>query len=147
MSATRTLAGYLSRLRYEDLSPSVVEKGKLAILDAVGNAIGGYPLSLSKTFLDLPKDLGGGTGQATLIGDGTNVSVPLAAFSNGALSTMLDYSDSVHSDSARCPACSSGRAGGIGCRRSAGNLGERAHLQRGGGIRGRSANSSLYGHD
>ena len=92
MSATRTLASNISKLKYEDLPPSVVEKGKLAIMDSTGNAIGGYPLGLSKTFLKMAKDVGGGREEATLIGDGTRVSVPLAAFGNGALTTMLDYS-------------------------------------------------------
>ena len=99
MSSTRTLASYLSKLKYEDLSPEVIEKGKAAILDPVGNAIGGYPLTLSKTFLDLAKRLGGGSGEATLIGDGTKVSVPMAAFGNGALSTMLDYTDNHSNES------------------------------------------------
>ena len=104
MSTTRTLAGYLAKLNYEDLPPEVVAVGKLAIIDALGNAIGGYPLSLSRTFLDLAKDLGGGRGEATLIGDGTKVSLALAAFGNGALSTMLDYADVIFSESGRCPA-------------------------------------------
>ena len=43
MSTTRTLASYLSNLKYEDLPPAVIERGKVAILDVVGNAIGGYP--------------------------------------------------------------------------------------------------------
>ena len=104
MSSTRILASYLSKLKYEDLPPSVVEKGKLTILDAVGNMIGGYPLRLSRTFLDLAKDLGGGREEATLIGDGTKVSVPLAAFGNGALSTMLDYDDIFSNESGRSSA-------------------------------------------
>ena len=104
MSSTRILASYLSKIKCDDLPPQVVEKGKLAIMDAVGNAIGGYPLALSRTFLELAKDLGGGREQATLIGDGTKVSTPIAAFGNGALSTMLDYCDAHRSDSGRCPA-------------------------------------------
>ena len=102
MSTTRTLASYLSNLKYEDLPPQIVEKGKIAIMDVLGNSIGGYPLRFSKTFLDVAKDSGGGQGEATLIGDGTRVSIPLAAFGNGALSTMLDYSDIYRSDSGRC---------------------------------------------
>ena len=101
MSATRTLARYLSKLRYEDLPPEVVEKGKLSIINSLGNCIGGYPLTLSKTFLELAKDLGAGKAEATLIGDGTKVSVPLAAFGNGALSTILDYADVYFSESHR----------------------------------------------
>ena len=101
MSATRTLAGYASRLRYEDLPQSVVEKGKLAITDALGNAIGGYSLGLSETFMDLAKDMGGGRPEASLIGDGTKVCVPLAAFGNGALSTMLDSTDSHANESGK----------------------------------------------
>ena len=104
MSSTRILASYLSKIRYEDLPPSVVEKGKVAIMDSVGNMIGAYPLSLSRTFLDLAKDLGGGRGEATLIGDGTKVSVPLAAFGNGSLSTMLDFADSYRNESRRSSA-------------------------------------------
>ena len=44
MCATRTLASYLSNLKYEDLPPEVAEKGKLCILDALGNCIVGYAL-------------------------------------------------------------------------------------------------------
>ncbi|MCE2405719.1 MAG: MmgE/PrpD family protein [Dehalococcoidia bacterium] len=102
MSSTRTLASYLSGLRFEDLPPEVVEKGKLAILDAVGNCIGGYPLALSRTFLDLAGSLGSGRPEATLIGDGDRVSVSAAAFGNAALTTMLDYCDYTRSESGRC---------------------------------------------
>ena len=104
MSATRTLASYLSNIKYDDLPPEVIEKAKLAILDTLGNMIGGYPLSLSTTFLELTKDLGGGRGEATLIGDGTKVSVPLAAFGNGALASMLDYNDGYRNESGKLSA-------------------------------------------
>ena len=93
MSATRSLASFAAGLKYEHMPAQVVEKGKLAVLDALGNTIGGYALSLSRTFLDLAKELGSGREQATLIGDGTRVSAPLAAFGNGALGTMLDFCD------------------------------------------------------
>jgi 2-methylcitrate dehydratase PrpD len=93
MPATRALAAYASRLKYGDLSPQVVERAKLAVLDGVGNAIGGYALGLSEAFLGLAKEVGGGREEATLIGDGSRVSVPMAAFGNGALCTMLDYCD------------------------------------------------------
>ena len=102
MSSTRILASYLSGLRFEDLPPEVVEKGKLAILDAVGNCIGGYPLGLSRTFLDLARNLGSGRAEATLMGDGDRVSAPAAAFGNAALTTMLDYCDYTRSESGRC---------------------------------------------
>ena len=92
MSVTRVLARNISNCRYEDLPPAVVEKGRLAIMDSIGNAIGGYPLHLSRTFLDMAEGIGGGVQEATIIGSGAKVSVPLAAFGNGALTTMLDYS-------------------------------------------------------
>ena len=101
MSATRTLADYLSGLRYQDLPDQVAEIGKLAVLDAVGNCIGGYALSGSTTFLEMAKELGSGRTEATIIGEGARVNVPMAAFANGALSTMLDYSDSLGSESGR----------------------------------------------
>ena len=102
MSATRALAGYISRIRYEDLPEDVVEKGKLSIINCLGNSIGGYLLPVSKIFLELAKEIGTGKGEATLIGDGTKVSVPMAAFANGALSTMLDHADYFRSESGRC---------------------------------------------
>ena len=102
MSSTRTLASYLSGLRFEDLPQEIVDKAKLAILDAVGNCIGGYPLALSRTFLDLAGSLGGGRPEATLVGDGGRVSAPAAAFGNAALTTMLDYCDYTRSESGRC---------------------------------------------
>ena len=148
MSSTRTLASYLSKIEYDDLPPAVVEKGKLAIVDAVGNCIGGYPIYLSKTFLELSKELGGGREQATLIGDGTKVSVPMAAFGNGALSTMLDYCDitAATAGGARV-AWSVGRACRPGRWRSSRNLGEGADRQRGGRLRVHGAGASLHGHD
>ena len=94
MSATRTLANYLSALKYEDLPPPVVEKGKLMVLDAIGNCIGGYSLPLATPFMEMAKELGGGSAEATLIGEGSKVTPPMAAYANGALSTMLDYCDS-----------------------------------------------------
>ena len=69
------LAGYLSRLKFEDLPTDVVEKGKLSIINSLGNSIGGYPLTVSKTFLELSKELGVGRPESTLIGDGAKVSV------------------------------------------------------------------------
>ena len=101
MSATRTLASYLSGLRYEDLPAPVAEKGKMAVLDVIGNCIGGYPLGLSSTFLGMAKDLGSGSPEATLIGGGERVNVPMAAYANGALSTMLDYADSLGTETGR----------------------------------------------
>ncbi len=102
MSSTRTLASYISKLKYEDLPKEIIEKGKLAILDALGNCIGGYHLNLSRAFLDIAEELGGGREQATIIGNGVKVSASAAAFANGALSTMLDYCDYTRSDSSRC---------------------------------------------
>ena len=104
MSSTRTLARYLSGIKYEDLPADVVERGKVAVLDTLGNCIGGYPLSLTNKFLGMAKGTGGGRGQATLIGDGAKVSVPMAAFGNGALSTMMDFCDHQRSESGRSPA-------------------------------------------
>ena len=108
MSATRALARNVSRLTFQDLSPRAVEAGKLAVLDAVGNAIGGYPLSLSPIFLNIAKNMGGGREEATLIGDGTRVSSPLAAFGNTALTSMLDYSDRASTSLAVCAALAVG---------------------------------------
>ena len=58
MSSTRTLASFLSNLEFQDLPAPVAEKGKRVIIDVLGNSIGGYPLPLARTFVDLAIDLG-----------------------------------------------------------------------------------------
>jgi 2-methylcitrate dehydratase PrpD len=103
LPATRELAEYLAGFAPEALPERVLSQAKLLTIDAIGNAIGGLPFELAGTFCDLARNVGGGSSEASIIGGGEKVSVPYASFANTALSTMLDYSDYMMSESGRCP--------------------------------------------
>lgn len=90
---TRPLATYASKLRYRDLPPDVVAAAKTAVLNILGAAVGGAQTRIGRLHLALAREMGGGVRQATLIGDGTRVSRPVAAYANGSLAFALDYED------------------------------------------------------
>jgi len=94
VGATRKLAEYLVGIDWDELPPQVQRRAKLAVLDSLGVSLGGYAVpEYSEKFIDLAKAVGGGVGEATIIGDGTKVSAPFASFANTALATALDYCD------------------------------------------------------
>jgi 2-methylcitrate dehydratase PrpD len=94
-TVTRTLATYAARLRFSDLPQPVVEQAKLATLNILAAALGGAQTRIGRLHLALAQETGGGRPQATLIGDGTKVSRPLAAYANGNLAFAMDYEDVV----------------------------------------------------
>ncbi|NWG75300.1 MAG: MmgE/PrpD family protein, partial [Rubrivivax sp.] len=96
MGVTRTLAQYAVNTKYEDLPKEVIEQAKVCILNILGAAFGGCKTRIGKLHINMAKDIGGGNPQATIIGDGTKVSVPLAAYANGSLGFALDYEDMIH---------------------------------------------------
>lgn len=95
MRPTRILARYACEARYDDLPKEVVEQAKIAILNILAVALGGYKLRIGGLHLELAKEAGGGIAESTLIGDGEKVSSPLAAYANGNLAFALDYEDVV----------------------------------------------------
>lgn len=96
MGVTRTLARYAVNTKYEDLPKEVVEQVKVCTLNILGVAFGGYKTRIGQLHVKMAKDFGGGRPQATIIGDGTKVSCPLAAYANGSLAFALDYEDMIH---------------------------------------------------
>ena len=96
MSITRELANFAVNLKFEDLPENVVTQAKLNILNIIGKALAGYKVSLAETYINLAKGMGGGMGDATLIGDGSKIACAPAAFANSSLATMLDYDDTLH---------------------------------------------------
>lgn len=103
MGVTRDLAYYLADIEFDQLPTAVQDRAKLAVLDILGVALGGFGLQqYSGKFLRLAKAVGGGVSEATLIGDGATVSLPMAVFANTALATALDYCDHVSSKSGLC---------------------------------------------
>jgi len=95
MGVTRTLARYAAETKYEDLPKEVVEQVKLCTLNILGVVFGGYKTKIGKLHVKMAKEFGGGNPQATIIGDGSKVSVPLAAYANGSLGFALDYEDMI----------------------------------------------------
>jgi Uncharacterized protein involved in propionate catabolism len=57
--------------------------------------IAGYQTRIGKLHTEIAKDMGGGRDQSTIIGDGSKVSIPLAAYANGNFGFALDYEDTV----------------------------------------------------
>ena len=95
MGPTRTLADYACAAEYHDLPREVVEHTKIAILNILAVALGGYQTRIGKLHLELAKETAGGILESTLIGDGTKISCPFAAYANGNLAFALDYEDVV----------------------------------------------------
>ena len=96
MGATEILASYAANLRYEDLPEQVTDQAKRIIMDTIGCMIGGVPLPLGKTIVELAQDMGGGATEATIVGSGAKVSCVAAAYANGALSDVLDWNDMLY---------------------------------------------------
>ena len=95
MGVTRDLVRFVANARYEDLSPAAIDAAKSAILNILGNCVAGNRTRIGQLHVELAKDMGGGRDQATIIGDGGRVSVPLAAYANGNLGFALDYEDTL----------------------------------------------------
>jgi 2-methylcitrate dehydratase PrpD len=96
MGATREIVRFVNTTRYEDLPPGAVDATKSAILNILGATIAGARTRIGAMHVDLAKDMGGGNGQATILGDGARVSVPAAAYANGNLAFALDWEDTLY---------------------------------------------------
>lgn len=92
MKHVETLASFIAKARFEDLSSNVKGALKIHILDSLGcalGAIGSEPMNMLRKQVD---DFGGNS-LVTLIGGG-KTAPDRAAFYNGALIRYLDYNDS-----------------------------------------------------
>jgi 2-methylcitrate dehydratase len=92
MTGAESLAAFVSRASFQDLSSVAVEQLKIRVLDALGCAIGasaGEPIRLIRGQLEEF----GGTPLCTLIGGG-RTAPDRAALYNGALVRYLDFNDS-----------------------------------------------------
>ncbi len=96
MDVTQQLVEFAVNTGYEDLPEDVIEVIRLAHTNILGTCLGGYQTRIGKLHVDIAKEFGGGQAQATLIGDGSRVSVPFAAYANGNLGFALDYEDMIY---------------------------------------------------
>jgi 2-methylcitrate dehydratase len=92
MTEVESLARFVERARFDDLSEEARKQLKIRVLDTVGVAIGALDAPPIKAIRELADDVGGRP-LATLIGGGMTAP-DRAAFFNGALSRYLDFMDS-----------------------------------------------------
>ena len=90
MTATRTLAQFISDTDFGDLPPGVVEAAKIAILDGVANMVAGSVQELADIIGRYVRDAGGSP-QSSVVGWGYQTNPPAAAFANGVFGHCLDY--------------------------------------------------------
>jgi 2-methylcitrate dehydratase len=91
MSCVKSLAAYVCRSAYADLSETAREQLKIRVLDSLGCAVGaldGEPVRIIRTYLTEFEP----QGRCTLIGGGS-APPDSAAFYNGALVRYLDFND------------------------------------------------------
>ena len=86
------LVRFAHGLRYADIPPAVVDTMKQHVLDVIGAGLAGTAADGIAALVGLVKDWGGKP-EASIIGDGTKVPVPLAALANAAMSRALELDD------------------------------------------------------
>lgn len=91
-----TISGRISeigvKLKYEDISPEVIENSKKFILDLLGCIIGAKQVQSSVTMVDTVLELGGNP-DSTVIGYGFKTSPAMAALANGTMGHAFDMDD------------------------------------------------------
>ena len=96
MSVTKELVEFAVDTHFDDLPVSIVDVVKLGNLNIIGTCLGGYQTRIGQLHIDIAKEFGVAPEQSTLIGDGTKVSIPFAAYANGNLGFALDYEDMIY---------------------------------------------------
>ncbi len=89
---TKTLAQFLSRVRFEDLPREVVKQATKCLLDFTGVAIAGAQETASQKIFDFFRKLGG-VEEASVVKYGQKASPPLAALINGSMTHGLELDD------------------------------------------------------
>jgi len=92
MSYTEKLVDAIVRFDRKAIPKHVIEHTKIFILDNIGCGIGGYVTEPGKQIAAQAKEFKG-AGKASLIGDGSRVSVPFACWANSSLANVLDMDD------------------------------------------------------
>lgn len=91
------LAGWASRLRFDDIPPDVVEATKLRVMDVIGLALAGAATPFGHSTRAAAIALSP-PGPCRIWGTGDRLGVTAAAFANGAFSQALEFDDT-HNES------------------------------------------------
>jgi 2-methylcitrate dehydratase PrpD len=95
LNSTEIVAGYISRLKFDDLPTNTVEQAKLMILDVIGSVIASVRMPLAQNVIKVMKNLGGKP-EATIIGEGTKLCSPHAGYVNAILAEEVEYVNHSH---------------------------------------------------
>src|SRR5437867_9132713 len=89
---TQTLSGYVTSLRYADLSPHTVREAKRHLIDSLGCAMGGYRSEPAVIAREVAPAWSG-VPSARLLGEGRPTMPEAAAFANSVMIRFLDAND------------------------------------------------------
>ena len=89
---TRTLANYVTSLRFEQLSAGAMRHAKTRLIDSIGCAMGGYSSEAAAIARQIAAD-NSGRPAARILGCGASTSMEMAAFANAVMVRCLDYND------------------------------------------------------
>ena len=112
MTNTEKLVNYIVNAEKKSLPKDVIEHTKTFILDTIGCAIGGYCTKPGKEIVAQAREFRGAD-EASLLGDGSTVSLPFACWANSTLANLLDMDD-VFAGTAHQANCLVSTAFGIG---------------------------------
>jgi 2-methylcitrate dehydratase PrpD len=90
--ATRQVADFIARTKYEDLPPEVIQKTKELILDQLGVALASSTLPWNRKVLDYVKAMGV-NGASRVIGTNDRTSIEYAALVNGTFGHGFELDD------------------------------------------------------
>ena len=109
MNESLLLARNITDINYEDIPGPAIDAAKKSFLDALGVTLAASTLGEGcRAFVDLALAMGG-VQESTILGFGSKVPAPMAAFANGSLAHALDFEDvhdsaPVHPNAATVPA-------------------------------------------
>lgn len=89
---TKALANWVSRLRADDIPPTVLERAKYLLLDGIGCALVGAQLPWSRIAVEAALEFEG-AGSEPIIGWGRTASAPAAALLNGTFIQGFELDD------------------------------------------------------
>jgi 2-methylcitrate dehydratase PrpD len=94
MSITQELAKQIVNAKFEDIPTQAVERIKRGILDDIGIGFLGYHMDPRiPALIELAKEIGRGTEESTLIGDGEKISCVFASGVNAQMSSGTDFNE------------------------------------------------------
>ncbi len=92
MHVTAMLAEFISKSRFEDCPPTVVEAARRAIMDCLGVMLAGSTEPAAR-IVQAVAQVEGGTPLATIVGTGRRTGAVWAALANGTAAHALDFDD------------------------------------------------------